>query len=52
VDAPAFELRGNISPHRIAAPPPLVMPAIEPGWNKSLAGAASFINARASSCFV
>jgi hypothetical protein len=46
VDAPAFEPRGNVPPHRAAAPPPLVMPAIVPGWVKSLAGAAAFINAR------
>jgi hypothetical protein len=46
VDAPAFEPRGNVSPHRAAAPPPPVMPAIEPGWVESLAGAAAFINAR------
>jgi hypothetical protein len=31
VDASAFEPRGNVSPHRAAASPPLVMPAIEPG---------------------
>jgi hypothetical protein len=29
------------------APPPLVMPAIEPGWDEFLAGAAAFTNARA-----
>jgi hypothetical protein len=46
VDAPAFEPRGNVPPHRAAAPPPLVMPTIVPGWVKSLAGAAAFINAR------
>jgi hypothetical protein len=34
-----------VSPHHAAAPPPLLMPAIEPGWDKSLAGATSFINA-------
>jgi hypothetical protein len=50
VDAPAFEPSGNVSPHRAAAPPPLVMPAIEPGWVKSLAGAAAFVNARAPFC--
>jgi hypothetical protein len=33
--------------HRAAAPPPLVMPAIEPGWDDFLAGAAAFTNARA-----
>jgi hypothetical protein len=46
VDVPAFELRGNVPSHRAAAPPPLVMPAIVPGWVKSLAGAAAFVNAR------
>jgi hypothetical protein len=46
VDAPAFEPRGNVSPNRAVAPPLLVMPAIEPGWVESLAGAAAFINAR------
>jgi hypothetical protein len=46
VDAPAFELRGNVSPHCAAAPPPLVMPAIVPGWVESLAGVTAFINAR------
>jgi hypothetical protein len=45
VDASAFEPRGNVSPHRAAAPQPLVMPAIEPGWVESLAGATAFINA-------
>jgi hypothetical protein len=30
--------------------PPLVMPAIEPDWDKSLTGAAAFINARAPFC--
>jgi hypothetical protein len=38
-----------MSPHRATAPPPLVMPAIEPGWVESLAGAAALINARAPS---
>jgi hypothetical protein len=52
VDAPAFEPRGNASPHRAAAPPPLVMPAIEPGWVKSLAGAAAFVNARTPFCLI
>jgi hypothetical protein len=51
VDAPAFEPpRGNKSSHRAAAPPPQVMPAFVPGWVKSLAGAAAFVNARAPSC--
>jgi hypothetical protein len=35
-----------VSPNRAVAPPLLVMPAIEPGWVESLAGAAAFINAR------
>jgi hypothetical protein len=39
-----------VSPHRAAAPLPLVMPAIVPGWDKSLAGAAAFINARTPFC--
>jgi hypothetical protein len=34
------------------APPPLVMPAIEPGWDDFLAGAAAFTNARASSAYL
>jgi hypothetical protein len=33
-------------PHRAAAPPPLVMPAIEPGWVESLVGTVAFFNAR------
>jgi hypothetical protein len=41
-----------MSPHRITAPPPLVMSAIEPGWDKSLAGVAAFINAHAPFCLV
>jgi hypothetical protein len=31
-----------------AALPPLVMPAIEPGWDAFLAGAAAFTDARAA----
>jgi hypothetical protein len=50
VDAPTFEPRGNVSPHRAAAPPSLVMPTIEPSWVKLLAGAAAFVNARAPFC--
>jgi hypothetical protein len=46
VDASAFEPRGNVPPHRTAAAPPVVMPAIVPGWVKSLAGVAAFVNAR------
>jgi hypothetical protein len=48
VDAPAFEPRGNVSSLRAAAPP-LVMPAIVPGWVESFAGAAAFVIARTHS---
>jgi hypothetical protein len=45
VDAPAFEPRGNVPSLRAAAPP-LVMPAIMPGWVESFVGAAAFVNTR------
>jgi hypothetical protein len=38
---------GTRHSHRATAPPPLVMPAIEPGWDDFLAGAATFANTRA-----
>jgi hypothetical protein len=38
---------GTRRSHPAAAPPPLVMAAIEPGWHDFLAGAAAFTNARA-----
>jgi hypothetical protein len=39
-----------MSPHRAAAPPSLVMPTIELGWVKSLAGVAAFVNACTPFC--
>jgi hypothetical protein len=45
-DSPAFEPREN-APFAL---PPLVMPAIEPGWDAFLAGAAAFADARTPLC--
>jgi hypothetical protein len=48
VDAPAFRPRWNALLLRAA--PPLVMPAVVPGWDKPFAGVVAFIDTRSLSC--